>query len=54
MHKGKEIVLLHMTPTKIVHFEHEKKTNAKQKCVLNSENLKEKCALGLFLYCFGD
>jgi hypothetical protein len=27
-----------MTPTEIVHFEHEKKTNAKQKDVLNSEN----------------
>jgi hypothetical protein len=27
-----------MTPTEIVHFEHEKKTNAKQKGVLNSEN----------------
>jgi hypothetical protein len=38
MHKGKNIVLLPMTPTKIVHFEHEKKTNAKQKGVLNSEN----------------
>jgi hypothetical protein len=38
MHKGKKIVLLPMTPTGIVHFEHEKKTNAKQKGVLNSEN----------------
>ncbi len=38
MHKGKNIVLLPMTPTEIVHFEHEKKTNAKQKGVLNSEN----------------
>jgi hypothetical protein len=38
MHKGKKIVLLPMTPTEIVHFEHEKKTNAKQKGVLNSEN----------------
>jgi hypothetical protein len=27
-----------MTPTEMVHFEHEKKTNAKQKGVLNSEN----------------
>jgi hypothetical protein len=31
-------VLLPMTPTEIVHFEHEKETNAKQKGVLNSEN----------------
>ncbi|XP_010221635.1 PREDICTED: uncharacterized protein LOC104575983 [Tinamus guttatus] len=31
MHKGKKIVLLPMTPTEMVHFEHEKKTNAKQK-----------------------
>jgi hypothetical protein len=38
MHKGKKIVLLPMTPTEIVHFEHEKKTHAKQKGVLNSEN----------------
>ena len=38
MHKGKKIVLLPMTPTEMVHFEHEKKTNAKQKGVLNSEN----------------
>jgi hypothetical protein len=38
MHKGKKILLLSMTPTEIVHFEHEKKTNAKQKGVLNSEN----------------
>jgi hypothetical protein len=38
MHKGKKIVLLPMTPTKIVHFEHEKKANAKQKSVLNSKN----------------
>jgi hypothetical protein len=38
MHKGKKIVLLAMTPTEIVHFEHEKKTNAKQKGVLNYEN----------------
>jgi hypothetical protein len=38
MHKGKKIVLLPMTPTEIVHFEHEKKTNAKQKSVLNSKN----------------
>jgi hypothetical protein len=30
--------LLPMTPTKMVHFEHEKKTNAKQKGVLNSKN----------------
>jgi hypothetical protein len=37
MQKGKKIVLLPMTPTEIVHFEHEKKTNAKQKGVLNSE-----------------
>jgi hypothetical protein len=28
MHKRKKIVLLPMTPTEIVHFEHEKKTNA--------------------------
>jgi hypothetical protein len=38
MHKGKKIVLLPMTPTEIVHFEHEKKTHAKQKGVLNSKN----------------
>jgi hypothetical protein len=38
MHKGKKIVLLPMTPTKIVHVEHEKKTTAKQKGVLNSKN----------------
>jgi hypothetical protein len=38
MHKGKKIVLLPMTPTKIVHFEHEKKINAMQKSVVNSEN----------------
>jgi hypothetical protein len=38
MHKGKKIVLLPMTPTEIVHFEHEKKTNAMQKGVVNSEN----------------
>jgi hypothetical protein len=31
MHKGKKIVLLPTTPTEIVHFEHEKKTNATQK-----------------------
>jgi hypothetical protein len=31
-------VLLPMTPTEIVHFGHEKKTNAKQKVILNSEN----------------
>jgi hypothetical protein len=29
MHKGMKIVLLPMTPTEIVHFEHEKKANAK-------------------------
>ena len=38
MHKGKKIVLLPMTPTEMVHLEHEKKINAKQKGVLNSEN----------------
>jgi hypothetical protein len=38
MHKGKKIMLLPMTPTEIVHVEHEKKTNAKQKGVLNYEN----------------
>jgi hypothetical protein len=38
MHKGKKIVLLPLTPTEMVHFEHEKKTSAKQKGVLNSEN----------------
>ena len=38
MHKGKKIVLLPMTPTKMVHLEHEKTINAKQKGVLNSEN----------------
>ena len=37
MHKGKKIVLLPMTPTEIVQFEHEKKNNAKQKGVFNSE-----------------
>jgi hypothetical protein len=31
-------MLLPMTPTEMVHFQHEKKTNAKQKGVLNSEN----------------
>jgi hypothetical protein len=31
-------VLLPMTPTEIVHFEHEKKTNAKQKGVLDTKN----------------
>ena len=38
MHKRKKIVLLPTTPTEMVHFEHEKKTNAKQNGVLNSEN----------------
>jgi hypothetical protein len=38
MHKGKKSVLLPMTPTEIVQFENEKKNNAKQKCVFNSEN----------------
>jgi hypothetical protein len=38
MHKGKKIVLLPMTPTEIVQFETEKKNNAKQKGVFNSEN----------------
>ena len=38
MHKGKKIVLLPMTPTEMVHLEHEKKINAKQKGVLNSKN----------------
>jgi hypothetical protein len=38
MHKGKKIVLLPMTPTKIVQFENEKKNNAKQKGVFNYEN----------------
>jgi hypothetical protein len=37
MHKGKN-VLLPMTPTEIVHFEHEKKFNATQKDVVNSKN----------------
>src|SRR5207247_8216387 len=37
MHKGKKIVLLSMTPAKIVQFEHEKKTNANQKGVFDSE-----------------
>jgi hypothetical protein len=37
MDKGKKNVLLRMTSTEIVHF-HEKKTNAKQKGVLNFEN----------------
>jgi hypothetical protein len=31
-------VLLPMNPTEIVHFEHEKKTNAMQKGVLNYAN----------------
>jgi hypothetical protein len=38
MHKGKKIVLLLMTPIEIVQFENEKKNNAKQKGVFNSEN----------------
>jgi hypothetical protein len=38
MNKGKKIMLLPMIPYEIVHFEHEKKTNAKQKCVLNFGN----------------
>jgi hypothetical protein len=38
MHKSKKIVLLPMTPTKIVQFENERKNNAKQKGVFNSEN----------------
>jgi hypothetical protein len=38
MHQGKKIMLLPMTPTKIVQFENEKKNNAKQKDVFNSEN----------------
>jgi hypothetical protein len=38
MHKGKKIVLLLMNPTEIVQFENEKKNNAKQKGVFNSEN----------------
>jgi hypothetical protein len=38
MHKGKKIVLLPMTPTEIVQFETEKKNNAKQKGIFNSEN----------------
>jgi hypothetical protein len=38
MHKDKKIVLLPMTPTEIVQFENEKKNNAKQKGVFNSEN----------------
>jgi hypothetical protein len=38
MHKGKKIVLLPMTPTKIVQFENEKKNNAKEKGVFNSKN----------------
>jgi hypothetical protein len=38
MHKGRKIVLLPMTPTEIVQFETEKKNNAKQKGVFNSEN----------------
>jgi hypothetical protein len=31
-------MLLPMTPNEIVHFGHEKKTNAKKKGVLNSKN----------------
>jgi hypothetical protein len=38
MHKGKKAVLLPMTPTEIVQFENEKKNNAKQQGVFNSEN----------------
>jgi hypothetical protein len=38
VHTGKKIVLLPMTPTEIVQFENEKKNNAKQKGVFNSEN----------------
>jgi hypothetical protein len=38
LHKGKKIVLLPITRTEIVHFEHEKNTNATQKGVLNYEN----------------
>jgi hypothetical protein len=37
-HKGKKIVLLPMTHTEIVQFETERKNNAKQKGVFNSEN----------------
>src|SRR5207244_5427607 len=37
VHKGKKIVLLPMTPTEIVQFEHEKKTNANQKGVFDFE-----------------
>jgi hypothetical protein len=38
MHKGKKILLLPMTPTEIVQFKNEKRNNAKQKGVFNSEN----------------
>jgi hypothetical protein len=38
MHKGKKIVLLPMTLTKIVQFENEKKNNAKQKGIFNSKS----------------
>jgi hypothetical protein len=38
MHKGKKIVWLPMSPTEIVQLETEKKNNAKQKGVFNSEN----------------
>jgi hypothetical protein len=38
MHKGNKIVLLPMTSTEIVRFENEKKNNAKQKSVFDSEN----------------
>jgi hypothetical protein len=38
MNTGQKIVLLPMTPTKIMQYENEKKNNAKQKGVFNSEN----------------
>jgi hypothetical protein len=38
MYMGKKIVLLPRTPTKIVQFENEKKNNAKQNGVFNSED----------------
>jgi hypothetical protein len=50
MHKRKKIVWLPMTPTEIVHFEHEKKINATQKGVVNSEN-QQPIKLKKILHC---
>jgi hypothetical protein len=43
-------VLLPMTPTEIVQFENEKKNNAKQKGVFNSEN-QQPIKLKKILFC---